>query len=1042
MEDKKVIDIINRRLERLATLPIYLRGQQYFRDGYVLSIKIDRTEDSVKLIGNVRNQNGKIYTTSVKLEHSEIVEKSCNCPFIGNICKHMVAIVIAYLEGAGKETPSISSQQKFTLLDQLRIRRIKPEPDIQKIRYVMAFIGTSSAILKFLDNKTNKNIGPLTEDIIQKYTLTPQENVYTYFFRSFYDPLYGGIPITSENFEEVLGFFNIAEIYDILLQTPIRVSATGSHPLRFIVHKIQDERGCYLRLRHVFEGVVVFPEDHPLAVYKDGVIYPLSEIESRLWNYISKHGEIEVEKEDAFQLLELMKNENTNIQFVDNDTREIRIDMDYTSRPTAILHIGEGRTNYPVELSFKYAGIKISEPVISTRYCLVEEENRLIIIKREIDFEKGIRDRLTERGFKIQDDRWRIDIERLLSILYDEPEFFESEIELSEESIVRKITFVRPVVFKLRLVMPEGLNWFELKMSFYTGKREIEPEMVIHAISQGKRFLEIDDKVYLPLDNDVLLRLWDDIQEYGYVDAEKMQLRMPTFSLKLIEGTLKLIRDIEYDENIERLKSMFEKFEGIKEIEPPRELKTDLWEFQKKGLNWLAFLSDFGLSGILADDMGLGKTVQTIALLLYKKAKDGARTNLIVTPTSVLQNWYSELQRFAPSLRVYIYYGRLRREKLPSFNDYDVILTSYGILRRDHEVLENIKFRYVVLDEAQNIKNFTSMTKKVSKLLKADYKLALTGTPLENRPLELWSIFDFLMPGYLGGLERFRRVYDVPIVKLNDDKASTRLKKLTSTFVLRRLKGQVASELPPKMDIIQRCNLSDEQKEIYRTILIGQRERVFSEIEKKGISKSSLTILSALMKLRQICCHPNILKEFKNAKEMESSKLDLMMDIVSNVLDEGHRLIIYSQFVEMLSIIRKKFDGENVPYFYLDGTTPATRRLQMVEEFNSGSDRNLFLISLKAGGVGLNITGADYVIHYDPWWNPAVMDQATDRVHRIGQTRNVFVYKLITIGTVEEKILKLQEKKRTIFEKVIGNEENIGKFIGKDDLAMLFSFDE
>jgi len=741
-------------------------------------------------------------------------------------------------------------------------------------------------------------------------------------------------------------------------------------------------------------------------------------------------------------LLELIKQENPNIRFVDSENNEMAVSLDYSSSPSGIVNIKLGKVNCPVELFFDYSGVKISDSVLNTRYCLIDNGRQLNVIKRNTDFEKNLKDTLIEEGFELNDGKWSIRLDELLSILYNEPEFFEEEIRLSEDSPARNISFINPIFFKLKLTMPEGLNWFELKMSFFSGKREIPSELVINAISEGRKFVEVDERVFLPLDNDVLMKLWEDVQEYGYVDIEKQQLRMPTFSLKLIEGTLKLIKDIEYDENLKRLKMMFDRFEGIKDVEPPKGLKAELWDFQRKGLNWLAFLSDFGLSGILADDMGLGKTIQTIALLQYKKEKEGARTNLVITPTSVLQNWYFEIQKFAPSLRVYIYYGRLRREKLPSFNDYDIILTSYGILRRDHEILENIKFRYVILDEAQNIKNFTSMTKKVSKLLKADYKIALTGTPLENRPLELWSIFDFLMPGYLGGLERFKRIYDVPIVKLNDDKASSRLKKLTSTFVLRRLKDQVASDLPPKMEIVQKCNLSDEQKEIYKSILKAQRERVFDEIEKKGIAKSSLTILSALMKLRQVCCHPNIVSELKESKKMESAKLELMMDIVNSVLDEGHRVIIYSQFVEMLSIIKSEFDKEDMPYLYLDGSTPAAKRLQMVEEFNASRERNLFLISLRAGGVGLNITGADYVIHYDPWWNPAVMDQATDRVHRIGQTKNVFVYKLITIGTVEEKILKLQERKKNIFDKVIGSEESIGKLIGKDELAMLFSFEE
>ncbi|MCX7957648.1 MAG: DEAD/DEAH box helicase [Deltaproteobacteria bacterium] len=1041
MEDKKIIDLINRKLERLATLPIYLRGQQYFRDGYVLSLKTERGESFTKIIGTVRNQNGKIYTTMVRLSGNEISEKSCNCPFIGNICKHMVAIVIAFLEGAYQEEEKIVPA-KFSLLDHLKIKKVRPETDIQKIKYVMAFIGNTNAVMKFLDSKTSKNVGPLTEDIIQKYTLSPQEKVYLYFFRSFYDPLYGGIPVTSENFSEILGFFGIADVYDVFLQRPITLGACGSYPVKFLLEKKREGENCYIRLKNVKEDVVIFPENNPLAVYKDGVIYPLSEVESNLWQYVLRFGDIEVEKDDALMLLEIVRKENSNIRFVDISGGEVDVVMDYNPSPKCILDIRSGKVNCPVDIFFDYNNVKISDSVINTRYCLIEENNRINIIKRDMDFEKCIKDDLLNAGFEMEDGKWSIKVERLLDIMYHRPEFFTGRVVLSENSYARKISFLNPVFFRLRLAMPEGLNWFELRMTFFSGKKELQYEKVINALTEHKRFVEIEERVFLPLDNDVLQKLLEEAYEYGYYDTDKLQFRMPTFSLKLIEGTLKLIKDIEYDENVERLKRMFDKFEGIRDVQPPRSLNANLWEFQKKGLNWLAFLSDFGLSGILADDMGLGKTIQTISLLLYKKEKEGTRSNLVVTPTSVLQNWYYEIQKFAPSLRVYIYYGRLRREKLPSFNDYDVILTSYGILRRDYEMLENIKFRYVVLDEAQNIKNFASMTKKVSKLLKADYKLALTGTPLENRPLELWSIFDFLMPGYLGGLERFKRTYDAPIVKLNDEQASKRLKKLTSTFVLRRLKDQVASDLPPKMEIVQKCNLSEEQREIYKSVLIAQREKVFSEVEKKGLTRSSLTILSALTKLRQICCHPNIVKELKDSKEIESAKLELMKEIVQNVLDEGHRIIIYSQFVEMLSIIRRDFDKSQIPYLYLDGSTPAAKRLQIVDDFNRGEKANLFLISLKAGGVGLNITGADYVIHYDPWWNPAVMDQATDRVHRIGQTKNVFVYKLITIGTVEEKILRLQEEKKNIFEKVIGNEESIGKLIGKDDLAMLFDFSD
>ncbi|MGB9599059.1 MAG: SNF2-related protein, partial [Myxococcota bacterium] len=504
-----------------------------------------------------------------------------------------------------------------------KIKRAKQEIDIQKIRYVMAFIGNTNAVLKFLDGKTGKNVGPLTEDVIQKYTLTPLERVYIYFFRSFYDPLYGGINITPENFYEVLGFFNIVEIYDVFLQRPIKLGPAGSYPIKFTIETKKESGNYYIKLRHIKEDIIVFPESGPLAVYKDGVIYPLNEVESNLWQYVIKFGDIEAEKDDALMLLELIRRENSNIIFTDKSGREVKVYLDYNTSPNCILDIKSGKVNCPIEIFFEYSGVRISDEVKNTKYCLIENGDSLNIIKRDIEFEKGIKDELLESGFDMSDGKWSINMDELLSLLYHKPEFFGDRVQLSEDSIAREITFLSPVFFNLGLTMPEGLNWFELKMKFFSGKREIPYEKVISAIADGKRFVEIDELVYLPLDNDVLMKLWEDVQEYGYFDPEKLQLRMPTFSLKLIEGTLKLIKDIEYDENVERLKRMFDKFEGIRDVEPPSGLNAQLWDFQKKGLNWLAFLSDFGLSGILADDMGLGKTIQTISLLLYKKEKEG-----------------------------------------------------------------------------------------------------------------------------------------------------------------------------------------------------------------------------------------------------------------------------------------------------------------------------------------------------------------------------------------------------------------------------------
>jgi SNF2 family DNA or RNA helicase len=451
----------------------------------------------------------------------------------------------------------------------------------------------------------------------------------------------------------------------------------------------------------------------------------------------------------------------------------------------------------------------------------------------------------------------------------------------------------------------------------------------------------------------------------------------------------------------------------------------------------MAFLHAHRFHGILADDMGLGKTIQALSYLMNLKNRHGPQPNLVIAPTSVVFNWANEAKKFTPDLKVLVLTGPERKDLYEQIGSHDLVITSYAIFRRDVETLTKQNWRAVILDEAQNIKNYRSKTALLVKEIQAQQRWALTGTPLENRLSELWSIFDFLMPGFLGSYPHFKRKYQMPIEAQQSREQLDRLKRRIYPFVLRRLKSEVARELPPKTEVINYCEMNGDQVKLYHEVLAACRRQVFEEVEKRGIERSQVSILTALLRLRQVCCHPELLGPSFKKREVSSGKMDAFKDLVTEVLDEGHRVLVFSQFVEMLSLLRSWLEEAGIAYEYLDGRT--RRREERVRSFNENPAIPVFLVSLRAGGTGLNLTGADYVIHYDPWWNPAVQDQATDRVHRIGQTKHVFSYKLITKDTVEEKILQLQENKRSLAKELLSSDSALGKKLTQEDLEYLFS---
>ncbi len=477
--------------------------------------------------------------------------------------------------------------------------------------------------------------------------------------------------------------------------------------------------------------------------------------------------------------------------------------------------------------------------------------------------------------------------------------------------------------------------------------------------------------------------------------------------------------------------------QGIRHITPPAGLGLDLRHYQMEGLAWLQFLREQKLAGILADDMGLGKTAQTLAhLLLEKEAGRLDRPALIILPTSLIFNWKNEAARFAPGLSILSLHGPGRKARFTEIGDHDVVLTTYPLLWRDATELTRYSYHLLILDEAQTVKNARSQGAEVVRRLTARHRLCLTGTPLENHLGELWSQFDFLLPGFLGTYPNFNKFWRTPIEKQQDSQRRDLLARRVRPFILRRKKEDVARELPAKTIIVRSVELVGGQRDLYETVRIAMDERVREEIASKGFNRSQIVILDALLKLRQVCCDPRLVSAKSAQKVKERAKLELLMTMLPEQVEEGRRILLFSQFTSMLALIEKELRHAGLDYLMLTGET--RNREEQVERFQSG-EVPIFLISLKTGGVGLNLTAADTVIHYDPWWNPAAENQATDRAHRIGQDKPVFVYKLIVAGSIEEKILALQERKAELAARILSADREIDAKFGNEDIAALFA---
>jgi superfamily II DNA or RNA helicase len=585
---------------------------------------------------------------------------------------------------------------------------------------------------------------------------------------------------------------------------------------------------------------------------------------------------------------------------------------------------------------------------------------------------------------------------------------------------------------EVRANVRSGVDWFELEGGIAFGDVHVPLPRILEALRAKESSVVLDDGGVGLITDDLRRRLTSLVAIAG---GDRIRFRRSQTAL--LDALLASLPEVKADEQFERARSELQSFERVEAAAEPSTFCGELRPYQREGLGWFHFLRRFGLGGCLADDMGLGKTVQVLALLEGRRLED-AGPSLVVVPRSLVFNWKQEAARFAPKLRVLDHTGVGRDRAGLRIEDENLVITTYGTLRQDITALREIEFDYVILDEAQAIKNATTAASKSARLLRGRHRLALTGTPIENRVDELWSLFEFLNPGMLGTASAFRtlaRIRSAATTPATDGADTALLARVLRPVILRRTKERVAPELPPKVEQTLMVELERPQRRLYDELLTHYRQSLLPYVDRVGMARSKLKVLEALLRLRQAACHPALIA--RSGTDAGSAKLDVLVPKLVETVAEGHKSLVFSQFTSFLALLRKRLDTERIAYAYLDGET--RDREAVVESFQQDADCSLFLISLRAGGHGLNLTAAEYVFLLDPWWNPAVEAQAIDRAHRIGQQRHVIATRLVARDTVEEKILELQQSKRDLADAILGEDRGALAMIGRAELELLLS---
>ena len=1037
------------------------RGIAYSQQGRVRLVRVDRDEAEARVTG------AEVYTVLVEIDDKDVMA-ICDCPISGGdpdiVCKHQVAAALilrnylrahppqtwetvlaqAVKAGPRRSTPSARQVLLFSLQTRHSNWAVYPY-SLPLSHFGEGVIGDAEALAKIIKQEAlSKQAKPLRSQIdprrfvsasgddntaLNLVSLAGQISYSYYYERSF--ECRAILPLLAG------GFLFRGREQDPL-QVPVRVSSeTGIAQ----VELTQTPEGMALH-SFITLGDRKFPltpektavvADDPLWLLSSNTLYPVEEGTGLVTTLLDNPDLLVPPDEtqtffDKF-LLPLAERVPVTGDGIVWEEEEI-------AEPVPRLYLSEADGTLLVHLRFGYGATEVAYDKALPETMLTRKPDLLTLVRltRRPEKEQAWWEAVSGHGLKRspEPDQFvlRAKTEPVDFLLAHVPRLAEAGFEIYGERALTsaRVNRSRPTI---AFNVSSGIDWFDVDAVIHFGDTQVKLKEVRRAVRRSERYVKLADGSIGEIPAE-----WLENYRYLFSMAEESGdgLRLASAQVTLLDQLLMEGDRIQADEEFGRRRENLRRFSQIEPRELPEGLKANLRPYQKSGFDWLHFLHDYGFGGCLADDMGTGKTLQTLALLQsFSESHEAKAASLLVLPRSLVFNWEREAARFTPGLRLLNHAQATRAKELASFDEYDLVLTTYGILLRDIEMLRQHRFHYVILDEAQAIKNPVSQSAKAARLLQADHKLTLTGTPVENSTLELWSQFAFLNPGLLGNLEHFRTEFAGAIEKRQDEAAATFLRRLVHPFILRRTKDQVAQDLPPRTERILYTEMEPAQRKLYEKTRDYYRAQIMGVIEKEGVQDARMKILEGLLRLRQISNHPRLVEPDTKAV---SGKFETLLETLDTLRSEGHKALVFSQFVSMLTLLREALDAREIPYAYLDGKTKD--RQGRVDDFQNNPDLPLFLISLRAGGVGLNLTAADYVIHIDPWWNPAVEMQATDRTHRIGQDKPVFVYKLITRETVEEKILMLQDRKRALVSQLISTEGGFFKNLTRQDIELLF----
>lgn len=1054
MDFKIINDILLKNTDKIRIS----RGTSYYKDGYVNEISYQIEDRNISVFGSVSSSyKNRVYESYliIDLENETIVAGGCDCedcmskstPKNLAICKHIVAITLHLTNSLKMEAinklklqtiKNINKNQSTTNMNFINKELLSyfksPSKEKAQIQVNINTIGKESIEVDFKIG--NEKLYVLKD--LREFAMARAEGRSVVYGKEFiYDPKSTYFEDEDENIAQIIEEYGMNMGVNFNSRNNRYMSLNGT-TFRRLIQQLQYKQFTFTYKRKkltpsVIKGdlplkidlekdneniVLKSEEELPMPISKKGDIVLYKEniyiipsesgiYYKKLYSVLNEFKSLAFSKEQSSDVLtnllpklkQISKKIKVDEEIKDNISKELNVEYYFDLEDGAITS----------KISFKYEG----------------EENGKFII-RDIEKEEEAKYRLYTYHFERYKDKYifKGNDEQLYDFLTKEINRLKNigDIYYSEKFKEKKIYNSMSIKAGLGEKVGHYLE-FTFKIDDIS-KREYKN--IVKAFKENKKFYKLGNGKFVNLEEDETKEMFKLMEVLGFTsNLEDMKIHE---SKSLYINNILTEKKLPCIQGIEKTTEIVNKFENIKNLEckVPIDLNAKLRDYQLEGLKWFKTLDYYGFGGILADEMGLGKTLQTIAFLLSKKDSK----SIVITPTSLIHNWKSEFEKFAPTLKIGLVHGtKKEREKIINNKEnFDILLTTYGTLRNDLEIYEKISFDYCIIDEAQNIKNPLSMSTDAVKSINSKIKFALTGTPIENNLNELWSIFDFIMPGYLYNITKFNAIF----IKNEDN--TNYLKQLIRPFILRRSKKQVVKELPDKIEKKFLVELNKEQRKLYGVYVNEVQEKLK---EKKAV-EDKITILSYLTRLRQLCLDPSIIN---NEYKSKSAKIEACLELIDKCVCEGNKVLVFSQFTTVLKNIGEKLNKNNIEYSYLDGQTKAIERISIVNEFNENEDKKVFLISLKAGGTGLNLTSANTVIHFDPWWNPSVEDQASDRAHRLGQKNIVEVIKLIAKGTIEEKIVRLQDQKKELIEDIIdGNLSNGGVLssLSYDEIIDLF----